>query len=370
MKDKMRSTLIGLFVIVGILVLTSILIFLRPSFGDEKFTLRVQFPNVEKINVGTRVTYAGKPVGQVRAVHLIEGAKATALNGVILSYELTLALDSKIHLLSTDRIQSQTSGLLGERTIAIVPQPPTDLTRPILNGELICAYITPSMEDSFQSFARIASNAEVMMTQLSNILNVATPEINSTLIDVAAASKSFKQLTEAISNQGTLDDIKSAAQSAAHAMENFNKIVEHVHSGQGSLGRVLMQDDLYLNFSQALARASIVLSDINNYGLLFNYNRTWKSQRVYQMEKISNLSNPKSFEKFWNSQLQTMHINLSQLSTMLEGAKRKQLNEGSLNFQKFDSSFAKIIREIDQLHEQLCLFREQIHTKDSFVIKP
>ncbi len=63
MGEQQKNMLIGIFVLAACATIISIVLFLRPTVGDGKKTLYVRFSNINKITVGTRVTYAGKPVG-------------------------------------------------------------------------------------------------------------------------------------------------------------------------------------------------------------------------------------------------------------------------------------------------------------------
>jgi phospholipid/cholesterol/gamma-HCH transport system substrate-binding protein len=63
MPDQAKNILIGIFVIVACAIIVFVLMFLHPSVGDESRLLRVRFANIDKITLGTRVNFAGKPVG-------------------------------------------------------------------------------------------------------------------------------------------------------------------------------------------------------------------------------------------------------------------------------------------------------------------
>lgn len=456
MKDRLRAIVIGLFVIGALCIITLSLIFLRPRFGDGHFPLKVRFPSIEKISVGTRVTFAGKPVGQVIQVYPVEDARHSAKDGIIFAYELLLALDSHVKVYTTDKIQAQTSGLLGERTIAITPQATSANSQALSPNDLVYSYISASVEDTVQTFGRLAFKAESLINNLDELLVCTSCDIKTSLSDIAQAAQAFKSLAHKSSDEALLTNLSSVAQNTSivmthlgklfeglnyqktsldiqsilehtrhvlaaldqpgrlqnimsqtqialsqigqisarlsqswpkveqaidslassgkhvqsltqkseEVMQRFELIAQHIYSGKGTLGRLAMKDDLFLNISQVLARANILMSDINNFGLMFHSNRTWKRQRSYQMDKLQSLKDPQAFERYWSSQLQTMHMNLAQLSSMLESAKQKRLSPTALGLGRFDQAFAGVIRELGNLQEQLCLFREQIQNGD------
>jgi phospholipid/cholesterol/gamma-HCH transport system substrate-binding protein len=70
MTDKMKNILIGLFVSAAVTLTIAMILFLDPKIGDGKKTLEVRFSNISGITIGTRVTFAGKPVGEVESIFI------------------------------------------------------------------------------------------------------------------------------------------------------------------------------------------------------------------------------------------------------------------------------------------------------------
>ena len=92
MLDQQKNILIGIFVIVAIAIFSYILLFLHPSVGDEGQTLRVRFANIDKVNVGTRVLFGGRPVGEVVSIQEVQNARDPSLlrDDKVYIYELVL----------------------------------------------------------------------------------------------------------------------------------------------------------------------------------------------------------------------------------------------------------------------------------------
>ena len=123
MRKTYQTSAIGAVVVVAIALVAWFLFSIHPTIGDGKNQIRVRFSNVEKIASGTRVTFAGRPVGEVMSIHLLpEARKADNKEGEIFPYEVTLKLDSNVEIYPTDEVSLKTSGLMGERTIAIMPR--------------------------------------------------------------------------------------------------------------------------------------------------------------------------------------------------------------------------------------------------------
>src|ERR1700722_15350941 len=108
-NNSVKNMLIGVFIIAACSLLIGIVMFLKPSVGDGKKTLYVRFANINAIDIGTRVTYAGKPVGEVVAISEIYHARSQPVDseGHFYFYQLTLKVDSSVVVYNTDDISLQ-----------------------------------------------------------------------------------------------------------------------------------------------------------------------------------------------------------------------------------------------------------------------
>ena len=111
MTDKMKNILIGLFVAAAVTIMVAMVLFLEPRIGDGKKTFRVRFANVAGIIIGTRVTFAGKPVGEVVAIQEVKEARTEPSDetGRVYVYLLTLKVDSTVDIYNYDEIAIRTS---------------------------------------------------------------------------------------------------------------------------------------------------------------------------------------------------------------------------------------------------------------------
>ncbi len=127
MGERFKEFWFGIFIIISIVVIAWFLLFLQPSVGDGDTVLKVRFTNVQGISNGTRVTFAGRPVGEVKKIEQIANGRTELAeeDGDIYFYELLLRVDSSVHIYNYDEIMFSTSGLLGEKSIAILPKSPS-----------------------------------------------------------------------------------------------------------------------------------------------------------------------------------------------------------------------------------------------------
>jgi phospholipid/cholesterol/gamma-HCH transport system substrate-binding protein len=160
MANQLKNMLIGLFVIIASFLIIGIILFIKPSVGDGKQIIKVRFSNINGINIGTPVTYAGKTIGEVGDITQVASAREQAVNefGQVYPYLLTLKVDSSYTVFTTDEITVQTQGLLGEKYVAIIPKPlkPGQVTRIISSKDLIYADANDLLESAMNEISTLS----------------------------------------------------------------------------------------------------------------------------------------------------------------------------------------------------------------------
>ena len=156
MPASAKTVLIGIFVLIAVGIIFLMLLFIHPTVGDNGKTLQIRFTDVDKIDIGTRITYAGHPVGEVVSIKEIPEARTNRLSyeGDVYIYEVKAKVDSSVDVFNSDEITVRTSGLLGEKSIEINPQPPQK-DQPLFKIENQILYSVPvgSVESTLKSFA-------------------------------------------------------------------------------------------------------------------------------------------------------------------------------------------------------------------------
>ena len=114
MLNQAKNMLIGFFVVIACGLIIAMILFVEPSIGDNKQTLYIRFSSVNGISLGTRVTLAGKPIGEIVDISTIPNARSQPSDelGNLYYYQLTAHIDSHIKVYTSDAINIQTTGLL------------------------------------------------------------------------------------------------------------------------------------------------------------------------------------------------------------------------------------------------------------------
>lgn len=239
MNETKKNTLLGGFVLAAIACLIWGMMFLNPQVGDAQRTLRVRFSNIDKISIGTRVNYAGKPVGEVIQITSVADPRIPDSN-LIYPYELWITLDSSVKVYHSDEISIRTSGLLGEKSIAINPKPvPSKDLREVGDGSIVYSAPSASVEDTIGSFSVLGTKAEIFIDRLNDILASSGDDIEEAIIAFTETLQQLDSTLEEVERQELIRSISKSVESIGTSFDTLSKegfftslasSVEHIES--------------------------------------------------------------------------------------------------------------------------------------------
>ena len=367
MPDQAKNILIGIFVVAAFAIIIFVLMFLHPSVGDEKKLLLVRFANVDKISVGTRVTFAGKPVGEVIAIHELSDvdSERKGINGFVYVYELTLRVDSSVRVFNTDEVAARTSGLLGERSVAIIPYP-VKPGEPLysVDNEIIYATETASIEDTLRDLKGIGDKVALALDNFNNALDVLNE--NKFWNNIAVAADHFSSITTAADNpqqiQETLANLHTFSENVQKTGEHFLRVGERFYRGEGTLGRLFSDEEFYMRTTALLNKADTTMNDINHYGLLFHLDKGWQRLRARRLNLLQNLSTPQEFRNYFNDEVDQVQTSLERVAMVMEQLEGQSICGCYEYFQspEFRKVYAELLRRLTALEEEVRLYNQDV----------
>ncbi len=394
MGEQTKNMFIGLFVIATCAVIIWLILFLKPTVGDGKETLYVRFSNINQINVGTRVLFAGKAVGEVAQIQDIYDARQKPLSdvlGEIYYYQLVLKIDSNVKVYDTDTVTVQTSGLLGEKSIAIIPKnPPKGVVPQLVTNQPIYAQSVDPIERAFTELSNLSQEMKKTFNFASSWIQKNGPALGDTIRSFGSTMEEIKITVNNINQKKLVDDIQTSInQFTATALsiessvkelqankafanagimidnlktasKNVNLITTDIAEGKGSIGRLIKGDDFYLRLSAVLSKADTVMNDINHYGILFNLNKTWQRQRAKQITALHALNTPKDFKKYFETEISEINTAMSRISMLIEKAEKSPTKEKILNNPAFRKDFRELLQQAHSLSNNLKMYNEQL----------
>jgi phospholipid/cholesterol/gamma-HCH transport system substrate-binding protein len=277
----------------AILVISSILLFIWGySFlkGKDLFvnykTLYIKYDNVEGLETSSMVSINGKTVGKVIAITLDKNWKSI----------VEIQIDGDYNIAKSSIAQIYAPSPIGGKQIAILPGEGTAIVE---DGDFLQSATKLGLTEELSSqliplkdkIDVLLDNANKMLVNLNQVLDVTTQsnlkssiaELNKTLSEFSQLSKSANQmLTENKSKlSSTLTNFdKTSANFAAMSdslakanlgqtvknlektLSSVDKIMSDVESGKGTMGKLMKDDKMYTNFTNASKELELLLEDL------------------------------------------------------------------------------------------------------------
>lgn len=356
MTNQFKNVLIGIFSATAIAIIIMMVLFLHPKVGDQGLVLRVRFTDIDKVNVGTRVLFAGKPVGEVSSIHVLDEVRKARIErkGDVYVYELDLSVDSSVEVYNTDRISLRTSGLLGEKSVSIDPEPPEPGQEiRIVNNEILYAEGVGSVEETFSDFKQVAAKFDLALDLVSETLQ----ELRDRRLweNIANTADNLSELSTKFADNWS--NIHDSITNVQETTANTKDISQMVKEGEGTMGRLLVKDDLYLQTSALLNKGETIMDDINHYGLLFHLDKGWQRMRARRLNLLNKLRTPQEFRNFFNDEIDQIMTSLSRVGAVME---KSDYYPNILQQGDFRKVFAELYRRVENLEEELKMYNIQL----------
>jgi len=400
MSDKLKNILIGLFALMAIIIIVGTVLFLQPSIGDGQKILNVRFSNIAGINIGTRVTFAGKPIGEVYKILEVQDARDEKRDELsrIYFYQLILKVDSSIDVYENDIISIQTTGLMGEKSIGIIPKSSPREAKLVTN-EIIYAKSVDSIENTAQQISQLSDKAEktldnfnVWFEKNSKNLSLAMSSVSNLLTDIdnqkliTSIHSSVNSFTDSLNHVNsalkTLENDKAfdklnilvdnitktsdfITKDGKETLENLKLLTHNFNDAQTSLGKILTTDDLYLKINALFSKANTLFNDINQYGILFQYSKGWQRQRTKRVNILESLSTAKSFKNYFETEIAEITGSLGRINTLIDKSNNLPKKQKITNDEAFKRNFAYLLRQVESLLNLVKLYNEDLLNKSS-----
>ena len=377
MGEQIKNMIVGFVMVAACAFTIALILFLKPSEGDGGKIYHLRFSNINGIGEGTRVLFAGKPIGEVTDIQEIIDARKQPSDslGRTYFYDLTIRVDSSISLYNTDKVSIQTSGLLGEKSIAITPKPPASGVLPHLIGkDPIYADSSDPLETVFTELSDLANEMEQTFRIVNEILSKNKETLSEAIASFKATLDQADLALTHFNDSHLIDEAKngithftSVMQRADRSLQELQQgsffphlstIAASLSNGEGTLGKLIVQDDMYLRLSALFSKANTMMNDINQYGILFHLNKTWQRDRLQRITTLNALDTPEHFKEYFTKEVDTVQLALERLSLLIDKAavEKQKILQDPL----FVQDFAEFLREVNALNDNVKLYNEQL----------
>ena len=270
MKSIATETKVGIFVVLGIIILAFFTIRVgRIAVREVGYRIYTHVESAAGLDKNSPVRIAGVEVGKVEGI-VLDGAKA----------RVTLHLPLSVQIPVGSKVYVKSSGLLGEKYIEIVfgagPElikangqveeggPSVDVDRVLTQlssiGEDIKS-VTQSLnhalggEKGEQAIKELVVGAKETVVNLRNI----TQAIDK---GEGTIGKLFKDDTLYIETKATMVEAKATMAEAKETLTNLRKVSEQIEKGEGTLGKLVKDDTLYTETKATMVEAKETLANL------------------------------------------------------------------------------------------------------------
>ena len=228
--SRTQASLLGLLVIVTLALGGSALLILneRSGWGGGSIRVLVGFPDINGVEVGTRVRIQGMDAGEIEAILPPDDPGQPV--------KLRLRIAGKYrHLLREDaKVQIASENLLAGKVVRILPG--SAQAKLVEDQGFLQADIQP---DTLEGIARAAA------------------KLNSLLTEVDGAMQNFRK------NEGSVtQDLVDATRKLNTVLTKADAALDGIDKGQGTLGKLVKDESLYKELTETLLQVKAAIHDV------------------------------------------------------------------------------------------------------------
>ena len=283
-------------------------------FDGPLKTYFTEYNNVQGLNTASVVTINGVEVGKVVNINFNNDAEKRGQ----LIVEFSIENDFEFSKNSIAKINS--ASLMGGKSLAVVPSDEGETAQPgdFLQGEIesdIFSSVTEKLNPLQAKVENVIVSADSLMTGLTDILDVKSrqnikfsiAELNETISNFKSASESVNKLiknndeklaktlenTEIMTaNLSKLSDTLVNAnlgvtiKNIEETVTNLNSVLAGIESGEGSLGKLLKDEEMYNNLTNASKELEELLKEMKLHPKRFvHFSLFGKKDKGYNPEE-------------------------------------------------------------------------------------
>lgn len=225
--NKTLMLRVGIFVTLGMILLVWLSLKSESSTRVKNgYLLFTVFEQVRGIEKGSNVTMSGVEVGKVENI-LFENETGKVRVDLMVNNNVKIRKDSLAGIYM--------KSLLGQNVINIIPGKERNYMKA---GDEMKTKDTVDLDEIIQTVSDIGNNAKEFLNNLNENQRGLIDKISSVIDE---NRDNLKQTTDAFAK---------AAPKIENVVSNLDKIVGNVKKGEGTLGKLINDDSVYMNFQQ------------------------------------------------------------------------------------------------------------------------
>jgi len=261
MKQNLE-TKVGLFLMFGIGVICTLII-LFGAVGDlfkPTYTLTLTFPDASGLLKGSEVYLSGAEVGKVTTDPApVPDSQQVTVN---------LKIDQKVHIRTDAMFTIGSSGLLGDRFVAVTPQTYPDGTKEedkkpyVKDGDHIEGSSTPTIES-------LTTLAQPLIIKANAIADTAQPLVVKANAIAGQLDDMITKLNKDVLSGTSTQDLKETIADLRSTVKNADELLAKANSGEGPLGLMISDRAAAMSLKDTLKNLKDLSANLKEHGVLF-----------------------------------------------------------------------------------------------------
>ena len=257
MKNLATETKVGIFVILGIAILTFFTLKVgRIAVREAGYRVTTHVESAAGLDKNSPVRIAGVEVGKVESI-VLDGTKA----------KVTLHLPVNVKIPAGSKLFVKSAGLLGEKYIEIVPGAGPGVIA--ANAEVPEGGPSVDVDRVLTQLSGIGEDIKSVTHSLSKSLGGKEGEksIHEIVTGARDAVSNLQDITQTIDRgQGTIGKLvrdDTLYRQTQEAVANLSQVAKSIEKGQGTLGKLVKDDSLYVETKATMVEAKETLANLS-----------------------------------------------------------------------------------------------------------
>ena len=289
-----REIKTAFLVIVGVLLFIFGFSFLKGKslFKKDKIIYTV-YEEVEGLVEGAKVTINGLVIGKIMKIDFLPNTTRILI---------TMSVRSELDFSPQSEAILYEAGLIGGKAIQI--DPVFDSKIKVKSGDTLVSALKPGLTELINKqieplqlkIENMLTSADSLFIGVGNILNNDSQEnlksilkknqsnINITFENFAETSDNLKTITDSISQA----NLAVAINKFMNTIESLDGIVATIESGDGTMGKLVKDETLYQNLSQASKQLEDLLSDLKSHPKRYVHFSLFGKKGKEEKSKVNN----------------------------------------------------------------------------------
>ena len=280
----------AVLVISGILLFIFIFNYLKgENVFDSSKKISAIYENVEGLAPSAAVTINGHTIGKVQSIEFKGACSGLLRVTMLISDDFPFSVNSEAQLYE--------AGLIGGKAIAIIPS--FDSSALVQSGDVLRSKVKPGLTDLVnqrltplqEKIEKMMVSADQLLINLNEVFDVQSKEnIKLSIAELSTTISSFKTTSESLNslvedNKPAIGetilnfskiskDLSSVSESLSESdidlimldlkstISSFDLLLKNIENGDGSFGKFIKDDRLYVNLQGATKQLEELLNDM------------------------------------------------------------------------------------------------------------